>query len=70
MHTSMTFSADMHMRICSHDSSRQVGDGKNLVQHFGHRLRYELIEQWKTGPLQGSQQGLASPQVRWPSLST
>ena len=39
------------------------GDGKNLVEHFGHRLRYELIEQWKADPLQGSQQGLATPEV-------
>ena len=41
----------------------QEGDGKNLVEHFGHRLRYELIEEWKANPLQGSEQGLASPEV-------
>lgn len=41
----------------------QVGDGKNLVEHFGHRLRYELIEEWKANPLEGSEQGLASPEV-------
>jgi len=41
----------------------QAGDGKNLVEHFGHRLRYELIEEWKANPLEGSEQGLASPEV-------
>ena len=39
------------------------GDGKNLVEHFGHRLRYELIEQWKADPLYNSEQGLATPEV-------
>ena len=41
----------------------EIGDGKNLVEHFGHRLRYELIEQWKADPLQRSEQGLATPEV-------
>ena len=41
----------------------EFGDGKNLVEHFGHRLRYELIEQWKADPLQRSEQGLATPEV-------
>ncbi|CAL8466706.1 g6242 [Coccomyxa elongata] len=38
----------------------EIGDGKNLVEHYGHRLRYELIEYWKENPLEGSQQGLKS----------
>ena len=45
------------------------GDGKNLVEHFGHRLRYELIKQWKADPLHRSEQGLATPEVSkvlWP----
>lgn len=42
----------------------EIGDGKNLVEHYGHRLRYELIEYWKEHPLEGSQQGLASVEVR------
>ncbi|CAL8466705.1 g6241 [Coccomyxa elongata] len=33
------------------------GDGKNLVEHYGHRLRHELIEYWRGQPLEGSQQG-------------
>jgi hypothetical protein len=41
----------------------QIGDGKNLVEHYGHRLRYELIEYWKANPLEGSQQGLRSVEV-------
>jgi hypothetical protein len=41
----------------------EVGDGKNLVEHYGHRLRYELIEYWKAHPLPGSQQGLKSGAV-------
>ncbi len=41
----------------------EVGDGKNLVEHYGHRLRYELIEYWKANPLPGSQQGLKSVEV-------
>ncbi len=40
----------------------QVGDGKNLVEHYGHRLRYELIELWRAHPLPGSQHGLRSVQ--------
>ena len=39
------------------------GDGKNLVEHYGHRLRHEIIEYWKADPLEGSEQGLKSPQV-------
>lgn len=42
----------------------QVGDGKNLVEHYGHRLRYELIESWKANPLEGSEQGLKSAEVK------
>ena len=41
----------------------KLWDGKHLVEHFGHRLRYELIEQWKEDPLEHSEQGLASPEV-------
>lgn len=41
----------------------EKGDGKNLVEHFGHRLRYELLEQWKADPLHRSEQGLATPEV-------
>ena len=41
----------------------EIGDGKNLVEHYGHRLRYELIEYWKENPLEGSQQGLTSVEV-------
>ena len=41
----------------------KVGDGKSLVEHFGHRLRYELIEQWKADPLPQSEQGLAATEV-------
>ncbi len=39
------------------------GDGKNLVEHYGHRLRHEIIEYWKADPLQGSEQGLKTPEV-------
>jgi hypothetical protein len=42
----------------------QMGDGKNLVEHYGHRLRHELIEHWKANPLEGSEQGLRSSEVR------
>ena len=42
----------------------EVGDGKNLVEHYGHRPRAELIEYWKANPLEGSQQGLRSIEVR------
>ncbi|CAL5221965.1 g4247 [Coccomyxa viridis] len=28
----------------------EIGDGKNLVEHCGHCLRYELIKQWKANP--------------------
>lgn len=41
----------------------EIGDGKNLVEHYGHRLRYELIEYWKENPLEGSEQGLKSVEV-------
>ena len=41
----------------------EIGDGKNLVEHYGHRLRYELIEQWKAQPLPDSQLGLRSSAV-------
>lgn len=40
-----------------------MGDGKNLVEHFGHRPRIELIESWQADPLPGSEQGLKSPEV-------
>jgi len=40
-----------------------VGDGKNLVEHYGHRLRHEIVEYWKADPLEGSEQGLRSPEV-------
>ena len=39
------------------------GDGKNLVEHYGHRLRHELIQLWQADPLPGSEQGLTSPEV-------
>lgn len=42
----------------------QKGDGKNLVEHYGHRLRYELIEYWRAHPLEGSDQGLRSSAAR------
>ena len=41
----------------------QKGDGKNLVEHYGHRLRYELIQYWQAQPLPGSEQGLKSSAV-------
>ena len=41
----------------------QIGDGKNLVEHFGHRLRYEMLEDQKENPLPGSEQGLRTPEV-------
>ena len=41
----------------------QIGDGKNLVEHFGHRLRYEMLEDQKENPLAGSEQGLRTPEV-------
>ena len=41
----------------------QIGDGKNLVEHFGHRLRYEMLEHQKEKPLLGSEQGLRTPEV-------
>ena len=44
------------------------GDGKNLVEHYGHRLRHEIIEYWKADPLEGSEQGLKTPEVGHPSL--
>ncbi len=47
----------------------EIGDGKNLVEHYGHRLRYELIEYWKENPLEGSQQGLASVEVQFFSFN-
>ncbi len=40
-----------------------VGDGKNLVEHYGHRLRHEIVEHWKADPLEGSEQGLRTPEV-------
>ena len=39
------------------------GDGKNLVEHYGHRLRHELIAQWRADPLPCSEQGWKSPEV-------
>ena len=42
----------------------QIGDGKNLVEHFGHRLRYEMLEDQKDSRLLGSEQGLRTPEVR------
>ena len=39
------------------------GDGKSLVEHYGHRLRHEIIEYWRVDPLQDSEQGLKSPEV-------
>ena len=40
-----------------------AGDGKNLVEHYGHRLRHELSALWRADPLPGSEQGLRSPEV-------
>ena len=42
----------------------QVGDGKSLVAHHGHRLRKELIDEWTARPLPGSELGLRSTTVR------
>ena len=39
------------------------GDGKNLVEHYGHRLRYELLAAWRHDPLEGSSVGMASKEV-------
>ena len=33
------------------------------MEHYGHRLRQELIARWKADPLPGSEQGLKSPEV-------
>ncbi len=40
------------------------GDGKNLVEHYGHRLRQELLASWAADPLEGSVAGLTSKEVR------
>lgn len=40
------------------------GDGKNLVEHYGHRLRHELLASWRDDPLEGSLVGMASKEVR------
>ena len=39
------------------------GDGKNLVEHYGHRLRHELLAAWRHDPLEGSSIGMASKEV-------
>lgn len=46
------------------------GDGKNLVEHYGHRLRYELLAAWRHDPLEGSSVGMASKEVSTQSLHT
>ena len=50
-------------------SMQQVGDGKSLVAHHGHRLRKELIDEWTARPLPGSELGLRSTAVSGRALS-
>ncbi len=56
-------SSQSQVALCGGRFAYTEGDGKNLVEHYGHRLRHELIAQWETGPLPGSEQGVKSPEV-------
>jgi hypothetical protein len=58
--------ARSQIAACCRRFAYTEGDGKNLVEHYGHRLRHELIAQWRADPLPGVEQGLKSLEVSGP----